>query len=126
MFSLEVKMFSPSKVCWDQNRTGYSYLNKDSEEDDSDDGSEEHLSHGKVVLIQQEAKGEGDGTSEATVRHNELVLGCQLDDAELVDHVGQTNHTWGGNVMRNLRLGLFVRLCVHVADLGQTAFFLSF
>lgn len=83
------------------------YLNKDSEEDNSDDGSKEHLSHGKVILVQQEAKGEGDGTSQATVSHDELVLGGQLDDAELVDHEGQTNHTWEGQCNEKLTLGLF-------------------
>lgn len=46
-----------------------------------------------MPLVQQEAKGEGDGTSQATVCHNELVLGGQFDDTELVDHEGQTNHT---------------------------------
>lgn len=49
-----------------------------------------------MPLVQQEAKGEGDGTSQATVCHNELVLGGQFDDTELVDHEGQTNHTWEG------------------------------
>lgn len=70
------------------------YLNEDREEDDGDDGGEEHLSQGEELLLQQEAKGESDGTSQATVGDNELVLGCQFDDAELVDHVGQTYHTW--------------------------------
>lgn len=64
------------------------YLNKDSEEDNSDDGSKEHLSHGEVLPLQQEAEGEGDGPSQATVGNNELVLGGQFDDAELVDYIG--------------------------------------
>lgn len=69
------------------------HLNKDCEEDDGDDGREEHVSHGKVLLLKQEAEGEGDGATQAAVGHDELVLGRQLDDAELVDHEGQTNHT---------------------------------
>lgn len=47
-----------------------------------------------MLLLQQEAQGEGDGTSEATVRHDELVFGGQFDDTELVDDKGQTNNTW--------------------------------
>lgn len=46
-----------------------------------------------MILVQQKAKGEGDGTSQATVGNNELILGGQLDDAELVHDVSQTNHS---------------------------------
>lgn len=46
-----------------------------------------------MILLQQEAQGEGDGTSEATVRNDELVFGGQFDDTELVDDKGQTNNT---------------------------------
>lgn len=47
-----------------------------------------------MVLVQQETEGEGNGTSQATVGYDELILGGQLDDAELVDYIGQTNNTW--------------------------------
>lgn len=104
----------------------FSYLNKDSEEDNSDDGSKEHLSHGKVILVQQEAKGKGDGTSQATVGHNELVLGGQLDDTELVDEVGQTDDTWEGQCNERPRLGLFMTLCVCSQTYGEIAFLLDF
>lgn len=46
-----------------------------------------------MLLLQQEAQREGDGTTQAAVRNDELVLGGQLDDAELVDKVGQTDNT---------------------------------
>lgn len=72
----------------------WSYLNKDGEEDDGDNGSKEHLSHWEVVTLQKEAQREGDGTAEATVRHNELIFGGQFDDAEFVDDEGQANNTW--------------------------------
>lgn len=94
---------------------GWSYLDKDSEEDDSDDGSEEHLSQGcpKVILIQQEAQGEGDGASQATICHYELVLGGQLDNTELVDHECQTNHACKGQHDEKLRLSVSIMtLCV--------------
>ena len=81
-------------VMIDGQRRINSYLNKDGEEDDSDDGSEEHVSQWEVVFIEQEAKGEGDGTSEATIGYYELVFGGQFDDAELVDDESQTNNTW--------------------------------
>lgn len=48
-----------------------------------------------MLLIQQEAQREGDGAAQAAVRNDELVLGGQLDDAELVDKEGQTDNTWG-------------------------------
>lgn len=64
-----------------------SYLNKDSEENNSDDGSEEHLSHRKVILVQQEAEGEGNGTSQATIGNDKLVFRGQLDNSELIDDV---------------------------------------
>jgi len=73
-----------------------SHLNEDREEDDGDDGRQEHLPHGEQLLVEQEAQREGDGASQAAVGHDELVLGRQLDDAELVDDVGQADHTWGG------------------------------
>lgn len=82
-------MFSPPH----ERQTNCSHLNEDGEEDDGDDGGEEHPSHGKVLLLQQEAQGEGDGTSEAAVRNDELVFGGQFDDAELVDDKGQTDDT---------------------------------
>lgn len=101
----------------------YSYLNKDSEEDDRDDGSKEHLSHGKVFVIQQETKGEGDGTSEATVGHNKLVFSGQFDDAELVDNVGQTNNTWKRQRNEKLTLDLFVTLYVRLGTNGGLSSF---
>lgn len=45
------------------------------------------------MRIQQEAEGKGDGTSQATVRDDELIFGGQLDDAEVVDYKCKTNHT---------------------------------
>lgn len=101
----------------------YSYLNKDSEEDNSDDGSEEHLSHGNVILVQQEAKGKGNGTSQATVGNDELVFRGQLDNAELVDEVSQNNHTWDGQHNDKPRLGL--GLCASYWY-RAIAFFLAF
>lgn len=71
------------------------HLNEDGEEDDGDDGGEEHLPLGKVLLLQQEAQREGDGAAQAAVRNDELVFGGQLDNAELVDKEGQTDNTWG-------------------------------
>ena len=71
----------------------YPYLNKNSEENNCDYGSEENLSHWKVVVFQQESKGEGNCASQATVGYDELILGGELDDAELVDDVGKTDHT---------------------------------
>lgn len=72
----------------------YSYLNKDGEEDNSDNGGEEHISLRKAIVVQQETKREGDSTSQATVGHDELIFGGQLDNAELIDYVGKTNNTW--------------------------------
>lgn len=71
------------------------HLYKHGEEDFGNDGGEEHGPHGEVVLVQQVAQGEGNGPSQATVGHNELVLGGQLDDAELVDDKGKAHHAWG-------------------------------
>lgn len=69
------------------------HLHKDCEKDDSDDGSEEQVTHGEVLLIQEVAQGEGNGPSKAPIRDDELVLGGQLDNAELVDEPGQDQHT---------------------------------
>lgn len=44
--------------------------------------------------IQQEAEGKGDGTSQATVGYDELIFGCQFDDAEFVNYKCKTNHAW--------------------------------
>lgn len=94
----------------------YSYLHKDREEDNSDDGSEEHFSHGKPTIVQQEAEGEGNGASQATIGYNELILGGQLDNAEIVDDVGQANHSYEGH---NEKFVLCVRRC-YKADYFQT------
>lgn len=72
---------------------GGSYLNKDSEEDDSDNGGEEQLPLWEMVAIQQKAKGESNGASEATVGYYKLIFGGQFDDAELVYDVSQTDNT---------------------------------
>jgi len=45
-------------------------------------------------MIQKEATGEGNGSSQSTIGDDELILGGQFDYAELVDYVRQTNHTW--------------------------------
>lgn len=45
-----------------------------------------------MVIGQQEAQGVGNGPSQATVRHDELVLFGQLDDAELVNDVREAHH----------------------------------
>lgn len=65
-----------------------------------------------MLLLEQEAKGEGDGTSQATIGNNELVLRGQLNNAELVDDESQTNHTWEGEHKERpvLGLGLFAAL----------------
>lgn len=72
------------------------HLHKDGEEDDGDDGGEEQVAHGKVLLVQEVAQGEGDGAAQAPVGDDELVLGRQLHDAELVDEPGQAQHTCPG------------------------------
>lgn len=72
------------------------HLHKDCEKDDRDDGSEEQVTHGEVLLVQEVAQGEGDGPSQAPISDDELVLGGQLDNAELVDEPGQAQHTCQG------------------------------
>lgn len=72
---------------------GSTYLNKDSKEDDGDNGGEEHLSHREMVAIQQKAQGESNGASETTVGYYKLIFGGQLYDAELIYDVSQTNNT---------------------------------
>ena len=76
------------------------HLHKDGEEDDSDDGSEEQVTHGEVLLVQEVAQGEGDGPSQASVGNDELVLGGQLHNSELVDEPGQAQHTCQGRAGR--------------------------
>lgn len=46
-----------------------------------------------MVAVQQKAQGESDGASQATVRYYELIFGGQLDDAELIYDVSQTDNT---------------------------------
>lgn len=46
-----------------------------------------------MFALQQEAKGESDGTSQATVCYNKLIFSGQFDDAELVYDESQTNNT---------------------------------
>ena len=46
-----------------------------------------------MVVGQQEAQGVGDGPSQAAVRHDELVLLCQLDDAELINYISEADHS---------------------------------
>lgn len=46
-----------------------------------------------MVLLQQKAEGESDGTSQATVRYYKLIFGGQFDDSELVYDVSQTDNT---------------------------------
>lgn len=65
------------------------HLHKDCEEDDGDDGGKEQVTHGEVLLVQEVAQREGDGPSQAAIGDDELVLGGQLDNAELVDEPGQ-------------------------------------
>ena len=69
-----------------------SHLDEDGEEHDGDDGGEEEGLHG--VVGQQEAQGVCDGASQAAVRHDELVLLRQLDDAELINYIREANHSW--------------------------------
>ena len=69
-----------------------SHLDEDGEEDYGDDGGEEEGLHG--VVGQQEAQGVGDGPPQPAVRHDELVLLRQLDDAEFVNDVCEANHPW--------------------------------
>lgn len=90
-----------------------SYLDKDSEEDDGDNGGKEHLSHGEMVALQQKAEGESDGASQATVRDDKLIFGGQFDDAELVYDVSQTNNTCD----KHVREGLFVNRVKKVTGL---------
>lgn len=73
------------------------YLHKDSEEDDRDDGSEEHVLHLIVLHLivgQQEPQWESYGASQATVGDDELVLFGQLHNPELIDDVSNANDTW--------------------------------
>lgn len=76
------------------------HLHKDGEEDDSDDGSEEQVTHGEVLLVQEVAQGEGYGPSKTPVSDDELVLGGQLHNSELVDEPGQAQHTCQGRARR--------------------------
>lgn len=55
-----------------------------------------------MVALQQEAEGEGDGASQATVRDDELIFGGQLDDAKLVYDVSQTNDTCDKHVRQDV------------------------
>ena len=70
------------------------------EKDDGDDGREEQVTHREVLLVQEVAQGEGDGPSQAPVGDDELVLGGQLHDAELVDEPGQAQHACQGGEAR--------------------------
>lgn len=70
-------------------------LHKYSEEDDSDDGSEEHVSHGEVMGVEQVDQGEGDRSSQSTVSYNKLVLSGEFHNTELVDDEGQADNTFG-------------------------------
>lgn len=70
------------------------HLHKDGKEDDCDDGCDKHVPHWEVVLVEQVDQGESDGSTQATVRYDELVLGCELYYAEFVDHEGQTDDPW--------------------------------
>lgn len=45
-----------------------------------------------MLLVQEVAQREGDGPSQAPIGDDELVLGGQLHDAELVDEPGQAQH----------------------------------
>lgn len=74
-------------------------LHEHGEEDDSDDGSEEHVPHAEVVVVQQVAQGEGDGSPQAPVGDDELVLRRQLHDPELVDEPGEDKDTWGSSTV---------------------------
>lgn len=69
-----------------------SHLHKDSEEDDGDDGGEEHVL--PLVVGQQEPQREGDGTSQATVGHDELILFGQLHDTEFINNAREANDSW--------------------------------
>lgn len=99
---LEVNCTSANKNTLLSDQPASSYLHKDGEEDDGDDGREEHLSHWKMIFIQQEAQGEGDGSSQATVGYDELVLGGEFDDAEVVDDEGQAHHAYGEVTQRDV------------------------
>ena len=77
------------------------HLHKDGEKDDCDDGREEQVTHREVLLVQEVAQGEGDGPSQAPVGNDELVLGGQLHDAELVDKPGQDQHACQGGEVRS-------------------------
>lgn len=68
------------------------HLHKDSEEDDCDDGSEEHVL--RLIVGQQEPQWEGYGASQATVGNDELVLFGQLHNPEFIDDVCQANDSW--------------------------------
>jgi hypothetical protein len=61
-----------------------------------------------VLLVQEVAQREGDGPSQAPIGNDELVLGGQLDNAELVDEPGQDQDTCqgagGGEVRRSRKL----------------------
>lgn len=74
-------------------------LHEHGEEDDSDDGSEEHVPHAEVVVVQQVAQGEGDGSPQAPVGDDELILRRQLHDPELVDEPGEDEDTWGSSTV---------------------------
>lgn len=53
-----------------------------------------------MLLVQEVAQREGDGPSQAPIGNYELVLGGQLDNAELVDEPGQDQDTCQGRQRR--------------------------
>lgn len=66
-----------------------SHLHKHSEEDDGDDGGEEHVL--QPAVGQQKPQRVRDGTSQATVGHDELVFFGQLHNTEFIDDVREAD-----------------------------------
>ena len=71
--------------------SGPSHLNKDCEEDNSDDGSEKQVLHSAIG--QKEPQGESNCPSQATISNNELILFRQLHNTELIYDECQANHS---------------------------------
>ncbi len=76
-----------------------SYLKEDSEEDDSNGGSDEKLLAADVIR-KSEDQGEGNCTSQATIRQTKLVFQVKWDGAERVYDLSQHQDTWEGSVQK--------------------------
>lgn len=77
---------------WVQTETR-SHLQKHSEEDDGDGGSDEELLAADGVG-QSEGQGEGDRASQAAVSQAKLILQVERDGAERVNDLSQYQDAW--------------------------------